>query len=1047
MERSYDFKKIEEEVLSLWREHKEDIDNAISDKNDSDKERFTFLEGPPTANAPPALHHVEMRVFKDLFTRFKTLQGYKVSRKGGWDCHGLPVEVQVEKKLGLGSKKDVLEFGVDKFIDECKKDVFSFVGDWTKSTEKLAFWVDLDNPYKTLDTNYMESIWWSLSEMYKKDLLYLGHKIVPYCARCGTPLSSHEVAQGYKDIEEKTVVVTFPALDQNFFIDKGLSDGKKQVVFLAWTTTPWTLPSNLALAVHPKVSYAFIEDKEKDFIYVLAEDLVSKYFGDEQEIKTKVLGKELLDQKYVPLFDYFKEEAKNSFRIISADYVTTEDGTGIVHQAPAFGEDDNFVCKDNDIDFVNPVDDNGEFTEEVSDYKGMFVKDADKKIIEDLDNKGRLFSTAPYVHSYPFCWRCKTPLIYYAKDTWFIKVSAVKDKLIEQNKTINWFPETIKTGRFGNWLEGARDWALSRNKFWGTPLPIWVCNGQESEDGNSEGCGHQESIGSIAELKEKTGVEVDDLHIGTVNPLTYKCSKCGGLMKRTEEVIDCWYDSGAAPFAQLHYPFENKDLFEQLYPYDFIAEAIDQTRGWFYTLLVINTILFDKAPYKNVAVGGLLCDDKGEKMSKSKGNIVGAEETFDNYGVDGTRLAMTSYSLGTNIRYGPSLFKEQINPFFSTFWNSYFYARSFMDRFELSGKEVKDVSLLEDEWMISKTNSMVELVASKLENHEYNRAIESIYDFVNNIFSRTYIKLIRSRAGSKDEDLAFVFRYVISKTITALAPFTPYLSEKVYQDFVKEEGDSWSVHFSSWPKVEYQNKDLEKEFEQAQGIIQGILASRDRVKVGVRWPLSEVKVLSESIKGLNDSIINLIKEQTNIKNIDFVDEFKVIYDFKIDFKKLGEIFGTETGDVIPEVKKNMPMITETLNESDVVTVAKWKLERSYFKSEKIIPEPFVMAPFPNGEIYLDTSSNDDLEAEGFYREIARRVQNLRKTAGLMKDDNIRLGFSTKDDDLVLVIEKFRDELLSKVGASQFEVNSDLNFDHSSDEKVKDKEFLISLSKL
>ncbi len=1037
MERSYDFKKIEKEILTLWRKHKKDIDTAIADKNESGKDRFTFLEGPPTANAPPALHHIEMRVFKDLFTRFKTLQGYKVSRKGGWDCHGLPVEVQVEKKLGLKSKKDVVKFGVDKFIKECKDDVFTFIEDWTKSTEKLGFWVDLDEPYKTLDTNYMESIWWSLSEIYKKDLLYLGHKVVPYCARCGTPLSSHEVAQGYKDIEEKTVVVSFPAIDQQFFIDKGLADEKKPVIFLAWTTTPWTLPSNLALAVHPKVSYAFIEDKNN--VYVLAEELVAKYFGNEQEIKTKVLGKELVGQKYEPLFDYFKEEAKNSFRIVLADYVTTEEGTGIVHQAPAFGEDDNQVCKDNGIDFVNPVDDNGEFTEEVSDYKSIFVKDADPKIIEDLEKKGRLFKVDSYVHSYPFCWRCKTPLIYYAKDTWFIKVSAVKEKLIEQNETVNWFPETIKTGRFGNWLDGARDWALSRNKFWGTPLPIWICDNEE--------CDHEEVIGSIAELKEKTGKEVNDLHINTVNPLTYKCETCGGTMHRTSEVIDCWYDSGAAPFAQLHYPFENKKLFDELYPYDFIAEAIDQTRGWFYTLLVVNTILFDKAPYKNVAVGGLLCDDNGEKMSKTKGNIVDPEETFDSYGVDGTRLAMTSYSLGTNIRYGPSLFKEQIMPFFTTFWNSYFYARSFMDRFQLDGRETKDVSLLEDEWMISKTNSMVEEVQTKLEKHEYNRAIETIYDFVNNVFSRTYIKLIRPRAAKEDKDLAYVFRYVIEKTVTVLAPFAPYISEKVYQDFIKQKDDSWSIHFSSWPKVEYQNKDLEKEFEQAQNIIQGILAARDRAKIGVRWPLAVVKVLSESVKDLNKSIINLIKEQTNIKNIEFVSEFKVEYKFEIDFRKLSEVFGTETGDVIPEVKKSMDMISKALNESDVVSVGKWKLERDYFKSEKIVPKPYVLAPCPVGEIYLDTTSNKELEAEGFYREIARRVQNLRKIAGLMQEDTIRLGFETKDSDLIVVVEKFREELLEKVGASQFEVNSDLNFKNSSDEKVKGKEFTLSLTKL
>ncbi|MBN1175741.1 isoleucine--tRNA ligase [Candidatus Woesearchaeota archaeon] len=1038
--KKYSFESIEEDVLTFWRAHKKEIDIAIKDENTTDKERYTFLEGPPTANAPPGLHHVEARVYKDLITRFKTMQGYKVSRKGGWDCHGLPVEVQVEKKLGLEDKKDVLKYGVEPFIEECKNDVFTFIKDWEHVTEKLAYWVDLQKPYRTLDTDYMESIWWALSEIYKKDLLYLGHKIVPYCSRCGTPLSSHEVAQGYKDVEDTTVVVTFPVVNQESIKKLANIKSEKTVTFLAWTTTPWTLPSNLALAVHPKVNYQFVESEKE--IYVLAEDLVSKYFEeDDRKILGSVLGKDLVGQKYVPLFDYFKDVATNSFRVIPADYVTTEDGTGIVHQAPAYGEDDNVVCKDNDIDFVNPVDDNGEFTDEVPDFKGLFVKDADSKIIEMLDSTGRLFTTSPYVHSYPFCWRCNTPLIYYAKDTWFIKVSAIKDKLLEHNETINWFPNNIKQGRFGNWLEGARDWALSRNKFWGTPLPIWICNGPDSEDGEQTGCGHQEVIGSIAELKEKSGVQVDDLHLGTVNKVHYKCSECGGQMSRTSEVIDCWFDSGSAPFAQFHYPFENKDLFEQSFPYDFISEAIDQTRGWFYTMLVINTILFDKSPYKNVAVAGLIGDENGEKMSKSKGNMIKPLETFAEVGVDGVRLAMTSYALGNAIKYGPSIFKEQINPFFTTLWNSFLYVQNYMDRFNLTGFEVHDAVELEDEWMISKTNSMIDVVTSHLDVHEYNHAMNTLMDFVNNTFSRTYIKLIRERTNDVDKELAYVFRFVLDATVKVLAPFAPYVTEYIYQNFLKTDDSPWSVHFDSWPKVGYRNLDLEREFEDAQTIIQGILAAREKAKQGVRWPLSNVKVLSEKITSLQKNILDLVKSQTNVKEIEFVSSFDVKLEFEIDYKLLGGEFGTETGDVIPAVKKNMDLVTKTLNQSDSVVIDKWVLHRDLFKITKVVPSPYVMAPFTNGEVYLDTTVTSELESEGFARELTRRIQNLRKVAGLQKEDSIKLSVT---GDLGDIIEKYSSLICDKVGTDS--ILSSGSFEFTSEEKVKGRTFVISLEK-
>lgn len=1045
MERKYDHKIIEEEILQFWNNHKKDIDREIADENKDKKDRFTFLEGPPTANAPPGIHHMETRVFKDATNRFKRMQGYKVSSKGGWDCHGLPVEVQVEKKLGLKSKKDVLKYGVKPFIEECKSDVFTFVEDWAKTTSRLGFWVDLDNPYMTLNKNYMESVFWALKEIHKKGLLYKGYKIVPYCGRCATPLSSHEVSQGYEDVEEETVVITFPAIEQEFFKTKKLNPNNKVVEFLAWTTTPWTLPSNLALAVHPKVEYAFVEDDETNKVYVLANDLVTKYFKDKKVLGT-ILGEELEGLKYEPLFNYFKETATNSFRIITANYVTTEDGTGIVHQAPAYGEDDNIECKKHGIDFVNPVDDNAAFTSEVKEFEGRFVKETDKEIIELLEKNGRLFKTMSYVHSYPFCWRCKTPLIYYAKDTWFIEVTKIRDRLVELNDTINWYPSTIKTGRFGNWLEGARDWALSRNKFWGTPLPIWVCE--------NENCNHEECLGSIEEIKQKTGTEVDDLHIMTLDPLTYNCPKCDdkrqkGIMKRTPEVIDCWFDSGSAPFAQLHYPFENKELFKELFPYDFIAEAMDQTRGWFYTMHVISTILFDKAPYKNVAVAGLIADENGDKMSKSKGNIVKPNETFDEFGVDSSRLLMTSYSLGNGVKFGPSLFKEQITPFFTTLWNTYYYVQSYMERFDLTGLEVNGSSNLEDEWMISKSNSLVKKVTEKLEGYEYNHSMFAIMEFVYNVFSRTYIKLIRDRTNEKDEELAYVFRYAFDRVVKVLAPLAPYITEKLYQDFLKNDGDenntSWSIHFSSWPKVEYINKDLETEFDEAQTIIQGILAAREKANVGVRWPLGTAKVLTEKIEKLNSRILELVKTQTNVKEIEFVKEFKVELKFEIDYKKLGDKFGLETGDAIPEVKKSMDMITKALNESDTVVVGKWTLTREEFKVEKIIPEPYKMAPFTHGEIYLDYTMTKELEEEGFSREITRRIQNLRKDLGLNKEDNIKLNIETSE--LKEVVEKYSEQIASKVGATELTLNKNNNYSNKVEEKVKGKMFTISCEKV
>ena len=684
-----DHKLVENEVEKLWKKQKKEIKKSISD--DPKKKLFSFLEGPPTANAPPALHHLEARFMKDLVCRYKYMKGFSVPRKGGWDCHGLPVEVQVEKKLNLETKKDVLKYGVAKFNKKCKEDVFSFIKEWDKFTEKMAYLVDLEDPYVTLTNDYMESVWWSLKELYKKNLLYQGHKVVPYCYRCGTALSSHEVAQGYSEVNDKTITVMFKLKDQDRY-------------FLAWTTTPWTTPSNIALAVNPKMDYVVIKQDNKE--YIISQSKVNDFF--ENPILVEALkGKDLIGKEYEPLFDYFKGKLKKpAWKVVGADFVTDAEGTGIVHIAPAFGEDDYEVVKKNKMALVQPVDPDGNFTKEAKDFAGMNALEANDDIVRNLSAKGLLFKEGQHVHDYPFCWRCKEPLIYYAMNSWFIRVSDHRKDLVRLNKNINWFPSTIKQGRFGNWIAEAKDWALSRSKFWGTPLPIWQCK-----------CGEEEAIGSIKELRKRATKKLGkniDLHKPHVDKIRLKCKKCKKDMKRVTEVIDTWYDSGSAPFAQLHYPFENKKLFEKKFPYDFIAEAVDQTRGWFYTLHVLGTLLFNKPAYLNVVCMGHLLDDKGNKMSKSKGNIINPWEMFEKYGVDATRLIMCVTAPGNPKRVGHKTVEENVIPFMTILWNSFKYYEQLKQR--TRPKKPKKMNI-EDKWILSRMNTLVDDVEKNINNH------------------------------------------------------------------------------------------------------------------------------------------------------------------------------------------------------------------------------------------------------------------------------------------------------------------------------------------
>jgi isoleucyl-tRNA synthetase len=1049
LNKKYDFKAIEKSVTDLWNKNEEDI-IIKSISYDPNKELFSWLEGPPTANAPPGLHHVEVRVFKDLFCRFKYMQGYTVPRKGGWDCHGLPVEVQVEKKLGLKTKKDVMKYGEDKFISECKKDVFTFVKDWSRVTKKLAFWVDLEKPYMTLNTNFMESVWWSLKELFNKQLLYKGHKVVPYCPRCETPLSSHEVAQGYKDVTEESVTVRFKLKNENKYI-------------LAWTTTPWTLVSNLALAVNPKVDYVEFESDGNS--YIMAKELVSKYFK-EFKIKSEFKGKKLEGKQYEPVFSYIekdvsklcKEEKKDAFKVICANYVTTEDGTGVVHQAPAFGEDDYQECKKNNIVFFNAVEKDGTYNSLIKPYKGRFVKDCDKDIIKQLEDEKKLIKAQDYTHSYPFCWRCKTPLLYYAMESWFVKVADHSDRLVKNNESISWHPNHIKDGRFGNWIAGAKDWAVSRNKFWGTPLPIWICE-------NSE-CNHQHAIGSIEELHKLTDKKVDDLHKPVVDKLTFKCEKCGSIMKRTPEVIDCWYDSGSAPFAQYHYPFENKEMFEKSSPYSFISEAIDQTRGWFYTMHVLSTLLFDKNAYSSCAVGGLLCDENGEKMSKSKGNIVKPEEIFDEVGVDTVRMLMCSYPLGEQIKFGKTPIDENIKPFFNTLWNSYYFAHSYMKQFNLDGSKVTDSKLsIEDKWMISKINELVGTTTGHLEEREFNHYVSKIQNFVTDELSRWYIKLIRDRTNEEDKSLAYVFKYVFDKLVRILAPVTPYTAEYIYKEFIYDKKRAISIHLESWPKVDNVNYKLNDAMQLGREFVQGILAARDKAQIGVRWPLDNVNVLLDeenvnedmlkSAKSALELIKPLIFAQTNIKDVNIIDTFsEQDYSIKPSYREIGSDFGTETGDVLNKIKTlDENKLIKAMVKGDSYDIKingkEFLLNKKHFDIERHVREPWSDADFKFGTIYISKELSQELLNEGYAREISRRVQDLRKQSGLEKTDKIEL-YVKPPTDISLELEKHLLELKSKLGAKKIIISTEgpkIKFEFENSSKIKGNEFTIYINKL
>ena len=984
------FVGMERRVAESWK--KKDIVKKNFAMNEG-KEYFTFFDGPPTANGKPHVGHIETRVIKDIIPRYKVMKGYKVIRKAGWDTHGLPVELEIEKSLGISGKEQIEEYGVENFVKKCKESVFTYVHMWEEMTEKVGFWVDMDNPYVTYHNEYIESVWWALKQMWEKGLLYEGHKVMPYCPRCGTALSSHEVAQGYKDVKDLTCIAKFKVLD------------RENTYILAWTTTPWTLPSNLALAVNKSYEYAEVkanvgrDDEPQYENYILAKDLINEVLRETPyELVRTFKGEELLGIKYEQLMPFAKVEGK-AFVVIHGDYVTLTDGTGIVHIAPAYGEDDSIVAKQNGIAFVNLVDKSGNFVPEVEPWKGRFVRDCNEDICKWLKEQNKLFSKEKHVHSYPHCWRCDTPLLYYPKESWFVAMSKLRDELVENNSKVNWYPETIKTGRFGKFLENVIDWGISRDRYWGTPLPIWTC-----ED---ENCGHRECIGSIEELKEKAIECPEDieLHKPYIDDVYLKCPKCGKKMKRAKEVIDCWFDSGSMPFAQWHYPFENKDKFDNNFPADFISEAVDQTRGWFYTLMAVGTSLFGTSPFKNCIVLGHVLDEHGQKMSKSKKNGVDPITLLDTVGADSTRWHFyTSSSPWLPKRLGIKNVQETARGFLSTLWNVYSFYVLYAEIDKFNPLEYKDYKLTNvmDKWIISKLNTLVKEVAEKLDSYDITGAALLIEDFTDQL-SNWYVRRNRERYWAQelnDEKIgAYVTLYrVLTTLIKVAAPFTPFMTDEIYQNLVvgldKEAPES--VHLCLWPEVSEKeiDKKLEEEMSLAYKIVKLGRSARNSANIKNRQPLSEMLI---SIDTLPKYYTDIVKEELNVKKIQFGAEMSKYVDFEI--KPNLPVLGKEYGKLIPKIREEI----SKLNQMDLANKVK-NGETEYIEiddteiglnSENLLvtmqgKEGFAFSGEGEIGVVLETTITEELKEEGYVREVLSKVQNMRKEKGFEVLDRINL---------------------------------------------------------
>lgn len=984
-----DFVKREREVEAFWK--KADIAKKAVDQR-KDNDTFTFYDGPPTANGKPHIGHVLTRVIKDMLPRYQSMKGKYVLRKAGWDTHGLPVEIEVEKALGLNGKEQIEKYGIEPFIKKCRESVWKYKGMWEQFSDVVGFWADMDHPYITYENNYIESVWWALKQIWDKGLLYKGYRVVPYCPRCGTPLSSHEVAQGYKDVTERSAMVKFKVKDEDAF-------------FLAWTTTPWTLPSNLGLCVNPDVDYVKI--RVGDEVYYLAEALVDSVFdgveGD-RKVLAHMKGRDLEHREYEPLYDYAKGNLpKKAFYVMCDDYVTTEDGTGIVHIAPAFGEDDNRVCQKYDMPFVQYVNSKGEMTEE-TDWPGVFVKKADPLILKDLEQKGQLFKAPKFTHSYPHCWRCDTPLIYYARSSWFIKMTAVKDELVKNNDTVNWIPPSIGKGRFGNWLEHVQDWDVGRNRYWGTPLPVWECS-----------CGHQHAIGSIEELKSMSSNCPDDieLHRPYIDKVTIKCPKCGGEMHRVPEVIDCWFDSGSMPFAQWHYPFENKDIFENRFPADFISEAVDQTRGWFYSLIAISTILFHKSPYRNVIVLGHVQDKDGRKMSKSKGNAVDPMDALNQHGADAIRWYFYENSAPwLPNRFHDKAVQEGQRKFMGTLWNTYafFVLYANIDNFDATKYELVDSDLtVMDRWVLSRLNSMVKEVDENLSSYKVTEAAKALEKFVDEL-SNWYVRRSRQRFWAKgmepDKIAAYMTLYTALVTFAkAAAPMIPFITESIYQNLVRsiDKEAPESIHLCDYPVVD--EKYIDHELEEKMGTVLDIVvlgrAARNEANIKNRQPVKDLYVNAKT--KLDDFYTAIVASELNVKDVTFKDDMEsyLNYSFKPDFKVLGPKAGKKIGEIKAVLAgldghKAKDELDSTHKLVVMLKDGEFELQPEDIEVTMAQTDGF-MAERHNGvTIALSTKLTPELIEEGFVNEIVSKIQTMRKDNGFEVMDHITVYVDGND---------------------------------------------------
>ena len=1019
----------EKQIENFWDE------NHIFEKSmDSRKEgpTYTFYDGPPTANGKPHIGHVLTRVIKDMIPRYRTMKGYMVPRKAGWDTHGLPVEIEVEKKLGLDGKDQIEAYGLEPFIKQCKESVWKYKGMWEDFSGTVGFWADMENPYVTYHDDYIESEWWALKEIWNKKLLYKGFKIVPYCPRCGTPLSSQEVAQGYKDVKERSAIARFKVKDEDAYI-------------LAWTTTPWTLPSNVALCVNPEETYAKVKAAD-GYTYYMAEallDTVLGKLGDAEngvkayEVLETMTGKDLEFKEYEPLFDcavdICKKQNKKAYYVVCDTYVTLTDGTGVVHIAPAFGEDDAKVGRNYDLPFVQLVDGKGNMTEETP-YAGVFVKKADPMVLEDLDKKGLLFAAPKFEHSYPHCWRCDTPLIYYARESWYIKMTAVKDDLIRNNNTINWIPESIGKGRFGDWLTNVQDWAISRNRYWGTPLNIWECS-----------CGHQECIGSRAELAERSGNPEDakvELHRPYIDAVTMKCPECGGEMHRVPEVIDCWFDSGAMPFAQHHYPFENKDIFEKQFPAQFISEAVDQTRGWFYSLLAESTILFNKAPYENVIVLGHVQDENGQKMSKSKGNAVDPFDALQTYGADAIRwyFYINSAPWLPNRFHGKAV-QEGQRKFMGTLWNTYafFVLYANIDNFDAS-KYTLDYSKLSvmDKWILSKLNSVVGEVDDDLGNYKIPEAARALQEFVDDL-SNWYVRRSRERFWAKgmeqDKINAYMTLYTCLVTFCkAAAPMIPFMTEEIYQNLVRSVDASQpeSIHLCDFPKVEEEHVDKKLEADMdivLKAVVMG-RACRNTANIKNRQPVNTMFVKAEY--ELTDFYKDIIADELNVKKVVFTNDVREFtsYTFKPQLRTVGPKYGKQLGAIkkyLEELDGNAAM--DTLQKDGALKFTAGDVEVSLTEEDLLIEmtqkEGYVTEADNSMTVVLDTNLTPELIEEGFVLELISKIQTMRKDAGFEVTDHIRVAFADNDK-IEEIAQKHEKEIAGKVLADALSVKNELS---------------------